>query len=101
MSSPILYGDTSENFYQQLGEFIQKTIRQELSGTIMPSEEGVIYIKKPEVCALLRVSKPTVDSHVEKGYYKKYTMGSRVFFNKQEIMAFLKANTNNKNQDAV
>ena len=88
MSTSILFTDTPEHFYSQLQFFIEQTIRQELSSVKKEIPE-VIYIKKQEVCKLLQVSKPTVDSHVEKGYYQKHRIGSRVFFNKGEILEFL------------
>lgn len=87
MSTSILFSDTPEHFYQQLRECIQQTIQKELS-TIKKDEEE-IYLKKHEVCKMLQVSKPTIHSHVKRGYYKKHYIGSRVFFNKQEILSYL------------
>jgi predicted DNA-binding transcriptional regulator AlpA len=87
MSTSILFSDTPEHFYQQLRECIQQTIQKELS-TVKKDEEE-IYLKKHEVCKMLQVSKPTIDSHVKHGYYKKHYIGSRVFFNKQEILGYL------------
>ncbi len=88
MSNTILFSDTPEHFYEQLREFIRQSIQQELS-SITRQEEEIVYIKKTEVCRMLRVSKPTIDSHVERGYYRKYHIGSRVFYNKTEILAYL------------
>ena len=87
MSTSILFSDTPEHFYQQLRECIQQTIQKELS-TVKKDEEE-IYLKKHEVCKMLQVSKPTIDSHVLRGFYKKHRIGSRVFFSKQEILAYL------------
>ena len=87
MSASILFSDTPEHFYEQLREFIQKTIQKELSAVKNNDEE--IYLKKDEVCKMLRVSKPTIDSHVNHGFYKKHRIGSRVFFSKQEILGYL------------
>ena len=87
MSTSILFSDTPEHFYEQLREFIQQTIQKELSAVKSNDEE--IYLKKDEVCKMLRVSKPTIDSHVNHGYYKKHRIGSRVFFSKQEILGHL------------
>lgn len=91
MSTSILFTDTPEHFYSQLQSFIEQTIRQELASVKNETPE-VIYVKKQEVCKLLQVSRPTVDSHVEKGYYQKHCIGSRVFFNKREILEFLQRN---------
>ena len=87
MSTSILFSDTPEHFYQQLRECIQQTIKQEL--TAFKQDNSEVYLKKEDVCKMLKVSKPTVDSHVEHGYYKKHHIGSRVFYNKQEILDYL------------
>jgi|ERR1700680_5134979 len=88
MSTSILFTDTPEHFYSQLKDFIQTTIQQELA-TVKKEHVEIAYIKKEEVCKLLRISKPTVDSHVEKGFYKRHCIGSRVFYNKHEILSYL------------
>lgn len=87
MSTSILFSDTPEHFYEQLRQCIEQTIQKELA--IVRKEDPMVYIKKTEVCKMLQVSKPTVDSHVKYGYYKKYNIGSRVFYNKQEILSHL------------
>jgi predicted DNA-binding transcriptional regulator AlpA len=87
MSTSILFSDTPEHFYQQLKECIQQTIKEEI--TALKQDNTEVYLKKDEVCKMLKVSKPTVDSHVEHGYYKKHYIGSRVFYNKQEILDYL------------
>jgi predicted DNA-binding transcriptional regulator AlpA len=91
MTTSILFSDTPEHFYQQLNEIIKVAIHQELSG-IGKDKNEIEYLKKHEVCRMLQVSKPTIDSHVKKGYYKKYYLGSRVFYNKLEILDYLKQN---------
>jgi predicted DNA-binding transcriptional regulator AlpA len=87
MSTSILFSDTPEHFYQQLKECIQQTIKEEITALMQNNTE--VFLKKDEVCKMLKVSKPTIDSHVEHGYYKKHYIGSRVFYNKQEILDYL------------
>jgi predicted DNA-binding transcriptional regulator AlpA len=87
MSTSILFSDTPEHFYQQLKECIQQTIKEEI--TALKQNNIEVFLKKDEVCKMLKVSKPTIDSHVEHGYYKKHYIGSRVFYNKQEILDYL------------
>jgi predicted DNA-binding transcriptional regulator AlpA len=87
MSTSILFSDTPEHFYQQLKECIQQTIKDEI--TALKQNNTEVFLKKDEVCKMLKVSKPTVDTHVEHGYYKKHYIGSRVFYNKQEILDYL------------
>ena len=44
------------------------------------------FITKPEVAKLLRVSLGTVNNYVKRGYLKPLGMGSRVLFNRKEIV---------------
>jgi len=88
MYDAILFGDTPENFYLKLGGFIKQAINQEINTAKNPEDD---YIKKPTVATMLKVSHPTIDSHVKKGYYKKYQIGSRVVFSKLEILNFIQA----------
>jgi len=92
MSTSILFTDTPEHFYGQLKDFIQTTIQQELAA-VKKEHTEIAYIKKEEVCKLLRISKPTVDSHVEKGFYHRHCIGSRVFYSKHEILSYLGQST--------
>ncbi len=46
-----------------------------------------------QVCTLLGISKPTVYNHVQKGYYKKYKLGRKIYFHREEILKFLWANS--------
>ena len=87
MNASILYSDTPENFYHQLKDCIQQVIQQELA--VLKKDELEVYLKMDEVCKMLQVTKPTVESHVKNGFYKKYYVGSRVFFNKKEIVSYL------------
>jgi len=91
MYDAILFGDTPENFYHRLEGFIKEAVHLEFTKQRNVDEDD--FIKKPAVINLLSVSNPTVDSHVKKGYYKKYEIGSRILFNKQEILKFLRENS--------
>lgn len=64
MSTTILFSDTPEHFYEQIRECVQQAIKQELS--TLKKDETDVYIKKYEVFKMLKVSKPTVDSHVDR-----------------------------------
>src|SRR5437870_7193738 len=88
MNPSILYSDTPENFYQQIKDCVQQVIQQELA--VSKKDESEVYLKKDEVCKMLQLTKPTVESHVKNGFYKKYYVGGRVFFNKQEIVSYLR-----------
>ena len=88
MQNAILFGDTPENFYLNLEGFIKKAIHFEFK-SIEKTEED--FILKPAVVNMLGVTYPTIDSHVKKGYYKKYEIGSRILFSRTEILNYITA----------
>jgi predicted DNA-binding transcriptional regulator AlpA len=90
MAASIFFSETPEHFYQQLEEIIKKSIKQELNSTQPKEDPQTSFIKKIEVCRILQVSKPTVDSHVRQGFYHKHYVGSRVFYDKMEILSFIR-----------
>ncbi len=75
-----------------LNEF-RRIIKEELSENKneKPSEKKSPFIKIEEVCKLLQVSKPTVYHWVSKKFIIKYKFNSRTYFNKEEILDFLKS----------
>lgn len=95
MTKSILIEEAPEQFYQKLQHLIKDAVHEELSKSGKNPEE-IEYLKKTEACKMLKVSKPTIDRHVEKGYYHKYHIGSRVFYNKKEILEYLAQNSNEK-----
>jgi len=49
------------------------------------------FIKIDEVCRILQVSKPTIYQWVKKDLINIYKVSSRSYFNKEEILDFLKS----------
>jgi excisionase family DNA binding protein len=72
---------------------IRKIIKEELTGTKKDFEgsNDSPYIKIEEVCKILQVTKPTVYDWVNKEFIKKYKINSRTYFNRDEILDFLKS----------
>ena len=72
---------------------IRKIIKEELTGTKKDSKgsDDSPYIKIEEVCKMLQVSKPTVYEWVSRLYIRKYKINSRTYFNRDEILDFLKS----------
>jgi excisionase family DNA binding protein len=75
-----------------LKEF-RKIIKEELSETRKEdtTSEETPYIKIDAVCKILQISKPTVYQWVSKKLIKIYKVSSRTYFNKEEILDFLKS----------
>ena len=71
----------------------RKIIKEELSETRKEdtTSEETPYIKIDTVCKILQVSKPTVYQWVKKNIIKIYKVSSRTYFNKEEIIDFLKS----------
>lgn len=71
---------------------VRKIVKEELSnskGQIQEAKSSIPYIKADEVMQLLQISRPTINDWVDKGYFKKYKVNSRTFFNRNEILEFL------------
>ena len=49
------------------------------------------FIKIDEVCKILQVTKPTIYQWVKKDLINIYKVSSRSYFNKEEILDFLKS----------
>lgn len=97
MAKSIFIAESYEQFYEELQHLIKDAIHEELAKFKKdPSEGETEYIKKNEVCKMLQVSRPTIDRHVENGFYSKYHIGSRVFYKKREIIGYLEDNSNTK-----
>ncbi len=75
-----------------LKEF-RKIIKEELSETRKEdtTSEETPYIKIDAVCKILQISKPTVYQWIRDGIIKIYKVSSRTYFNKEEILDFLKS----------
>ena len=93
--TPILFPYEPEEFWQS----IRQIVREEVSGAekqkpASPSFEtpGLTYkplFKIAEVCALFRITKPTIYDWVKHGKLKPYKIRSRVFFLWQDIQQLL------------
>jgi len=74
-----------------LKEF-RKIIKEELSGNRKEDPDNQTeFIKIDEVCKILQVSKPTVYDWAKRKLLKIYKVRSRTYFNKVEILNFLKS----------
>ncbi|MDY0393015.1 MAG: helix-turn-helix domain-containing protein [Candidatus Bipolaricaulis sp.] len=88
MTNYLLQVKDEESFFQK----VRKIVKEELSYSKNPqtdSKSQIPYIKVEEVMRILNVSRPTVNEWARQGYFKKYKINSRVFYNRDEIMNFI------------
>ncbi len=96
--TPMLFPYEPEQFWQSLREIIREEVcRDEKERPVSPTNEtaGLTYkplYKMVEVCALLRVTKPTIYDWVKHGKLKPYKIRSRVYFLAQNIRQLLHPN---------
>ncbi len=89
MPNYLLQVQDEESFFLH----IRKIVKEELSGNPSSKKKetsfNIPYIKVSEACNILQVSRPTINSWTEKGFFKKYKVNSRTFYNRDEILEFL------------
>ena len=88
MTNYLLQVQDEESFFLK----VRKIVKEELTnskGNTQEIRSSIPYIKADEVMQLLQVSRPTINDWVEKGFFKKYKVNSRTFFNRDEIIEFL------------
>lgn len=93
--SPMLFPYQPEKFWQFLRQIIREEVNrveQEKPVSQNFETQGMTYkplYKMPEVCALLRVTKPTIYDWIKHGKLKPYKIRSRVYFLAQDVMQLL------------
>jgi len=88
MTNYLLQVQDEESFFLK----VRKIVKEELSsskGQKQDNKSSISYIKADEVMQLLQISRPTVNDWVDKGFFKKYKVNSRTFYNRDEIIEFL------------
>ncbi len=88
MTNYLLQVKDEESFFLK----VRKIVKEELTNSKGQTQEyksSIPYIKADEVMQLLQVSRPTIDDWVDKGFFKKYKVNSRTFYNRDEIIEFL------------
>lgn len=88
MTNYLLQVQDEESFFLK----VRKIVKEELTNSKGHTQEyrsSIPYVKADEVMQLLQVSRPTINDWVDKGYFKKYKVNSRTFFNRDEIIEFL------------
>ena len=76
------------NFIITTKEELQAMIKEAI-GTPQPKEEKTLYTKA-EVQDFFKVAMPTIDRWSREGKLKRITVGSRVYFNAEEVNSLLK-----------
>jgi excisionase family DNA binding protein len=80
----ILQGITADEFWKQLEVKTRLIVNQAISDFNTSSEDQKLLSAK-EVCSLLRITPPTLNSYCKAGKIKKMKLGSKVFFRKSDV----------------
>jgi excisionase family DNA binding protein len=67
---------------------LRQIVREELL-SIQPKESFPNYLTRDEVCSLLKISLPTLNSYTRKGIVKGVKVGSRVLYSEENIKSAL------------
>jgi predicted DNA-binding transcriptional regulator AlpA len=89
MSSYLLQIQDEENFFLKIRKIVKDELNHGAGNRQDPKKQDSPFIKVEEVMLLLKVSRPTINEWVDKGYFKKYKVNSRTFYNRDEILEFL------------
>lgn len=61
-----------------------------------PGEAFPPYVSKREAARLISVCQSSIDGYARKGLLKRRYAGKKVLFERAEVLALIKTNTNNK-----
>lgn len=73
---------------EQLAEVLKPLVQP--NAPIQPTSTEDELLSREEVCALLKISKTTLNTHTNKGDLKSYSIGNRVLYKRSEVLAAVK-----------
>lgn len=88
MTNYLLQVQDEETFFLKVRKIVKEELTS-LKGQPQEHRTSIPYIKVDDVMDMLQVSRPTINDWVAKGYFKKYKVNSRTFYNRDEILEFL------------
>lgn len=89
MQNYLIQLEDEETFFNRFRKIIKEELTCNLPGNETVDSQSNKYIKVKEVCKILDVTIPTIDSWCRLGYIKKYKIKSRTYYLKAEIFEFL------------
>ncbi len=82
----IIQGKTTEEFYADLKSAVAEVL-QEFKGNTTDQD----YLTREEVCELLNINLTTLWKHTKSSRLKKYNLGRKVYYKKQEVLDAVKS----------
>jgi len=86
----IINGISLEDFKQMLGEHTRQIVREEIRAYNESCDADKMLSAK-EVCQLLKITLPTLNSYCKNGHLQKRHIGKRVIFKKSEVLNSLQS----------
>lgn len=90
MEKAIFYQGTQAELLKEIQNCVATVIKKELKSLSVNEDHSDEFIGMDEVSKILKVSKPTIYKHLEKGFYKKHNVGRKVLFSRSEILGFIR-----------
>ncbi len=82
---------------QELEQFHKaSTTKQQRQPNDVPGQAGANYVTKKEAARLISVCPSTIDNHARAEKLKRHYVGKSVRFDRLEVLALMKSNTNHK-----
>ena len=81
----LIQGTTTEEFYADLKSVITEVLQDFKSN---PTDQD--YLTREEVCELLNINLTTLWKHTKNNRLKKYKLGRKVFYRKDEVLDAIK-----------
>jgi hypothetical protein len=85
-NSVIIENSTKEEILDAL----RGIVREELSGVLQAREPEVKFKTRKEVCALLKISLPTLAEYSRNGIIQGKRVGSRILYDEASVLAAVK-----------
>lgn len=90
MEKTVFYQESQEVFMKKIQECLEAVLKKEFRNLSAKEDAHDEFIGMDQVAKILKVSKPTIYKHLERGFYKKHNVGRKVLFSRTEILNFIK-----------
>lgn len=93
MEKTVFYQEPQDIFLKKIQECLEAVLKKEFRNLSAKEEISDEFIGMDEVAKILKVSKPTIYKHLERGFYNRHNVGRKVLFSRSEILSFVRGET--------
>jgi hypothetical protein len=74
---------------EELSEALRSIVREELTA-IQPKEQNLKYLSREEVCTILKISMPTLNTYTKRGIVRGNKIGNRILYLESDLKEAVK-----------